>query len=139
RNIDDFGGLAHQMPKLATGFMLAGLASLGLPGLVNFVGEFTIFVGAFSTYKVLTIIGVSGIIFTAVYILRTLGTILFGPRREEWDHLEDLKGVEMVPLVVLGAAIILGGFFPFGLMDLINNGVGALIAQIGSIQIGGIF
>lgn len=139
RNIDDFGGLAHQMPKLATGFMLAGLASLGLPGLVNFVGEFTIFVGAFSTYKVLTIIGVSGIIFTAVYILRTLGTVLFGPRREEWDHLQDLKGVEMVPLLVLGAAIILGGFFPFGLMDLINSGVGALIAQIGSIQIGGIF
>ncbi len=139
RNIDDFGGLAHQMPKLATGFMLAGLASLGLPGLVNFIGEFTIFVGAFSTYKVLTIIGVSGIIFTALYILRTLGTILFGPRREEWDHLQDLQGVEMVPLLVLGAAIILGGMFPFVLMDLINNGVGPLIAQIGSIQIGGLF
>ncbi len=139
RNIDDLGGLAHQMPRLATGFMLAGLASLGLPGLVNFVGEFTIFIGAFSTFKVLTIIAVSGIIFTAVYILRTLGTVLFGPRREEWDHLQDLKGVEMVPLLVLGAAIILGGFFPFALMDLINNGVGSLLAQIGSIQIGGIF
>ena len=139
RNIDDFGGLAHQMPKLATGFMLAGLASLGLPGLVNFIGEFTIFVSAFSTYKVLTIIGVSGIIFTALYILRTLGTVLFGPRREEWDHLQDLQGVEMVPLLVLGAAIILGGMFPFVLMDLINNGVGPLIAQIGSIQIGGLF
>lgn len=139
RNIDELGGLAHQMPKLATGLMIAGLASLGLPGLVNFIGEFTIFVGAFGTYKVLTILAVSGIIFTAVYILRTLGSVLFGPRREEWDHLQDLKGVEMIPLLVLGGVIILAGILPFGLIDLINSGVGSLIAQIGTIQIGGIF
>lgn len=68
RNVDDFGGLAHQMPRLAAGFMIAGLASLGLPGMVNFIGEFTIFVGAFSTYKVFTIIAVTGIVLTAVYI-----------------------------------------------------------------------
>lgn len=140
RNIDDFGGLAHQMPRLATGFMIAGLASLGLPGMVNFIGEFTIFVGAFGVYKVLTIIAVSGIIFTAVYILRTLGEVLFGPRQKEWDHLEDLHGPEMVPLVVLGTAILVGGIFPFTLMDLINNGVGTLIASIDMLQIvGGIF
>ncbi|MDD2586760.1 MAG: NADH-quinone oxidoreductase subunit M [Syntrophomonadaceae bacterium] len=138
RNVDDFGGLAHQMPRLSVGFMLAGLASLGLPGMVNFIGEFTIFVGAFSTYKVLTIIGVSGIIFTALYILRALGNVLFGPRREEWDHLQDLKGPEMVPLIVLGAAILIGGIFPFTLMDLISSGVGDLIAQVGLVQIGGI-
>jgi NADH-quinone oxidoreductase subunit M len=139
RNVDDFGGLAHQMPRLATGFMIAGLASLGLPGTVNFIGEFTIFVGAFSTYKVLTILAVSGVIFTAVYILRTLGDVLFGPRQEKWDHLQDLNGVELIPLVVLGIAILTVGIFPFTIMDLINSGVGQLMAQIGSIQIGGIF
>ncbi len=139
RNVDDFGGLAHQMPKLTTGFMIAGLASLGLPGMVNFIGEFTIFVGAFSTFKVITIIAISGVIFTALYVLRALGNMLFGPRNEKWDHLQDLKGPEMVPLVVLGLAIVLGGFFPFTLMDLINNGVGPLAAQIGQIQIGGLF
>jgi len=138
RNVDDFGGLAHQMPRLATGFMIAGLASLGLPGMVNFIGEFTIFVGAFSTYKVITVIAVSGIIFTALYILRTMANVLFGPRKAEWDHLEDLKGPEMVPLIVLGAAIILGGIMPFTLMDFISNGVGSLIAQAGFLQMGGI-
>ncbi|HCF48797.1 MAG TPA: NADH-quinone oxidoreductase subunit M, partial [Syntrophomonas sp.] len=51
RDVADFGGMAHQMPRLATGLMLAGLASLGLPGLVNFIGEFTIFVGAFQEYR----------------------------------------------------------------------------------------
>lgn len=139
RNIDDFGGLAHQMPRLATGFMIAGLASLGLPGMVNFIGEFTIFVGAFGVYKVLTILAVSGVIFTALYILRTLGTVLFGPRRPEWDHLQDLKGPELVPLLVLGAAILIGGIAPFTLMDLINLGVGDLVAQLGTLKIGGMF
>lgn len=139
RNVDDFGGIAHQMPRLAVGFMIAGLASLGLPGMVNFIGEFTIFVGAFSTYRVLTIIGVTGIILTALYVLRALGTVLFGPRRKEWDHLQDLKGPEMVPLLVLGMAIFIGGIFPFILMDLINGGVGTLIARVGLMQIGGIF
>jgi NADH-quinone oxidoreductase subunit M len=139
RNVADFGGLAHQMPRLATGFMLAGLASLGLPGTVNFIGEFTIFVGAFREFRVLTIIAILGIILTAVYILRTLGDVLFGPRRKEWDHLEDLRGPEMVPLVVLGAAILLGGILPFTLMDLINSGMGQLLAQIKLVQIGGIF
>lgn len=139
RIVDDFGGLAHQLPRLSTGFMIAGLASLGLPGTVNFIGEFTTFVGAFSSYRVLTIIGVSGIIFTAVYILRMLADVLFGPRKEEWDHLQDLKGPEMVPLIVLGFAILGVGIIPSSIMDLINSGVGQLIAQVGLIQIGGIF
>jgi len=139
RNVFDFGGLAHQMPRLATGFMLAGLASLGLPGTVNFIGEFTIFVGAFKSHQIITIIAISGIIITAVYILRTLGNVLFGPRRPEWDHLQDLKGPEMVPLLVLGGAILLGGILPFTIMDLINSGVGQLLQQIGPMQIGGIF
>ncbi len=139
RNVADFGGLAHQMPRLAFGFMLAGLASLGLPGTVNFIGEFTIFVGAFRNYQVLTIIAIMGIVITAVYILRTLGNVLFGPRRPEWDHLHDLRGPEMVPLVVLGSAILLGGILPYTVMDLINSGVGQLLQQIGPLGIGGIF
>lgn len=139
RNVDDFGGLAHQMPRLAVGFMLAGLASLGLPGTVNFIGEFTIFVGAFSIYRVVSIIAITGIILTAVYILRTMADLLYGPRKEQWDHLEDLKGPEMVPLIVLGTAILVGGIFPMTVMDLISSGVTGLIAQLGTIQIGGIF
>ena len=55
---------------------------------------------------------------------------MFGPRKPEWDHLEDLKGPEMVPLVVLGASIIIGGIAPFTLMDLINLGVGDLLSLI---------
>ena len=46
---------------------------------------------------------------------------VFGARNEKWDHLQDLKGVELVPLLVLGLAIFIGGFRPYP-MDLINNG-----------------
>lgn len=139
RNIPELGGLAHQMPRMAFGFMLAGLASLGLPGLVNFIGEFTIFIGSFGRFGLLAVIAISGIIFTAVYILRTLSGVLFGPRKPEWDHLQDLKGWELVPLVVLGLAIIIPGILPATLMDVINQGNSALLSAAGLVQvIGGV-
>lgn len=131
RNIADFGGLASQMPILSVGFMLAGLASLGLPGLASFPAEFMIFVGSFGIYPVLTVLAISGIVFTAVYILRMMGNILFGPKRPEWDKLTDIKGPEWVPLLVLGAALITFGIFPSLLMDLVNNGVAPLFARAG--------
>lgn len=142
RDLTDFGGLAHHMPRFAVGFMLAGLASLGLPGTVNFIGEFTIFVGAFSSpsilFKVVTVIAISGIIFTAVYILRTVADMLFGPKNPKWEHLTDVKGVEMVPMIVLGLSILIGGMLPFTLMDLINQGTSELLALINFVE-GGLF
>lgn len=139
RYIPDLGGLAHQMPRTAFGFMLAGLASLGLPGLVTFIGEFTIFIGSFGVYSVISVLAISGVIFTAVYVLRTLGNVLFGPRKPEWDHLKDLNGVELVPLVVLGLAIVIPGILPFTLMDIINSGTMNLAAGMLVPVIGGGF
>ena len=142
RDLRDFGGLAHHMPRLAVGFMIAGLASLGLPGTVNFIGEFTIFVGVFQSeslfFRIVAIIAISGIIFTAVYILRTLADLLFGPKNPKWEHLPDLKGVEMVPLLVLGAAILIGGIFPFLLTDLVDKGATDLLALMELVK-GGLF
>ena len=86
---------------------------------------------------ILTIVAVSGIVLTAVYILRTLGDVLFGPRKAQWDHLADLRGVEMVPLIVLGGAIVIGGILPFTLMELINSGMGQLLAHASLTQMGG--
>ncbi|MDH7479112.1 MAG: NADH-quinone oxidoreductase subunit M [Syntrophomonadaceae bacterium] len=130
RSIPELGGLAHQMPLLATGLMLAGLASLGLPGLASFPAEFTIFVGAFPAYRWFTVLAISGVVFTAVYILRMLGSVLYGPRQERWDKLPDLRGAEMIPLLVLGSVLIVVGFFPSLLMDVVNSGVVDLIARV---------
>nr|WP_088554119.1 NADH-quinone oxidoreductase subunit M [Calderihabitans maritimus]GAW92857.1 proton-translocating NADH-quinone oxidoreductase, chain M [Calderihabitans maritimus] len=149
RMIAEFGGLAHQMPRVATGFVIAGLASLGLPGLNNFVAEFLIFVGSFSVektlfgwlhFRVLSILAILGVVITAVYVLRVVQKTFFGPRNPRWDHLTDAKGVEMVPIVVLCGVLIIFGLFPSLLMDLINNGVEPLVAKIEAArQIGGIF
>lgn len=144
RNISELGGLAHQVPRLAIGFMIAGLASLGLPGTVNFIAEFTIFIGSINVFPVLTILGIAGIIFTAVYILRMIANVLFGPRRSEWDHLTDIRGPELVPLVLLGSVIFLGGLFPNLLMGLIDSGVTSsglakVLETVSQAKMGGLF
>jgi NADH-quinone oxidoreductase subunit M len=143
RYIPDFGGIAHQMPRLAIGFMIAGMASLGLPGTANFVAEFTIFIGAVKVFLIPAILGIFGIIFTAVYTLRVLANVLFGPRRPEWDYLKDLRGPEMVPLILLAFILIAAGVMPNVLMDLINSGVHSsgiadVIQALGPVN-GGIF
>lgn len=140
REIKDFGGLAHQMPRVAVGFLIASLASLGLPGLVNFIAEYCVFVGSFSVYNVLAIISISGIIFTAVYILRVVKNVFYGPRNTKWDHLKDAKGIEMVPIVLLCGILLVLGFYPSFLMDMINNGVDPFVQKyLSGINIGGMF
>ena len=143
RDIAALGGLAHQMPKVATGIMLAGMASLGLPGLVSFIPEFTIFVGAFQQYPVFALIAIGGIVITALYTLRVLANVLFGPRRSEWDSCQDAKGPELVPLMVLGTVLVVFGIFPGLLMDMVNSGVEPMMALLNQLQsplmIGGMF
>lgn len=83
RDIRYLGGLMQVMPFLCVCYVIAGLASLGLPGLSGFVAEMTIFVGSFehadTFHRVLVIAGCTSIVITAVYILRVVGKILFGP------------------------------------------------------------
>ena len=144
RYIPDLGGIAHQMPRVATGFMLAGMASLGLPGLVGFIPEFTIFLGAFTEYPLYTLVAITGIIFTALYILRVLANVLFGPPRLQFDECQDARGVEMIPLVILGTTLLLFGIFPQLLMGMVNNGVEPLLPLLTKINtmpvlMGGLF
>lgn len=144
RHIPDLGGLAHQMPRVAAGFMLAGMSSLGLPGLIGFIPEFTIFVGAFSVYPVYTLMAIAGIVFTALYILRVLANVLFGPRRGQFDECRDASGVELVPLVVLGAVLVSFGVFPQLLMGMVNSGVEPAMALLDHLRaapalLGGVF
>ncbi|MCG8400134.1 MAG: NADH-quinone oxidoreductase subunit M [Firmicutes bacterium] len=138
RWIPDMGGLARRTPRLAVGFMLAALASLGLPGLISFIPEFVIFLGAFQVYGGLAVVGIAGIIVTALYVLRAGANTLFGPPRAEYEHVRDIRGPEMVPLVLLGTVLVVGGFLPSLLFDMINSGVVPLHAAISDVlQLGG--
>jgi NADH-quinone oxidoreductase subunit M len=139
RMIADFGGLAHQMPIVASAFMITGLASLGLPGTFNFIAEFSVFIGAIQVYPVLTVIAIFAIVITAIYVLRVIQQVFFGPRNTKWDHLEDAKGVELIPIVLLAGVLIIFGVFPSFIMDMFNNGIVPIAQKFISLRIGGLF
>ncbi len=139
RHMPDLGGLARQMPKVAAAFVIAGLASLGLPGLINFVAEFLIFVGSYQVYPVRAVLAVSSIVVTAAYVLRVAKWVFFGPPVEKWAGLTDARGVEMVPIVLLVGTLVFFGFFPSLMTGLIDTGIVSLLEHIGPIQLGGSF
>jgi NADH-quinone oxidoreductase subunit M len=108
RMISDFGGLAKQMPVFATFFMVSTLASIGLPGLNGFIGEFLILNGAFFSElynnNIYAVLAASGVILAAVYMLWMYQRVMFGPLdKEENKKLVDLNGREiglLIPLVI---------------------------------------
>ena len=122
RAIAKMGGFAHRMPAVAAFFTLACLSSLGLPGTAGFVAEFMVFVGAAkSPQPWWAIPGVVGAFITAVYVLRACKTIFWGPPPEgEFAYLTDARGTEWVTPVVLGAALVVFGFWPRLLLDFID-------------------
>lgn len=139
RTIADFGGLAHQMPKVAAAFMITGLASLGLPGLFNFVAEFAVFIGAIQVYPALAVISIFAVVITAIYVLRVVQQIFFGPRNSKWDELQDARGVEMIPIVLLGGILIILGLFPNIIMNMLSSGIVPIAQKFISLSIGGLF
>lgn len=131
RDIREMGGLMKIMPFLSVCYVIAGMASLGLPGLSGFVAEMTIFVGAFAHndmfHRVFTIIAISSIVATAVYILKVVGKILFGPVQDP-HHLEltDATWHEKVATVGLIICVAGMGMFPGWISDLISSSLGYL-------------
>jgi len=135
RDILKMGGFGKRMPGIATFFTIGGLTSLGLPGLSGFVAEFQVFLGAWrSHHRWWLIPAVLGAFITAVYVLRVLKIIFWGPFKEEdYPHLEDGKGPEWVALTILSGVIILLGFIPFILLKPIDVSVISLLQRIGGI------
>ena len=128
-------GLMKVMPFLAVGYVIAGLANLGLPGLSGFVAEMTIFNGAFMNddtfHRVVTIIACTSIVITAVYILRVVGKIIYGTCTDE-HHLKltDATWDERLSVVCLVAAIAGMGLAPLWVSDMIRESVTGIIAQL---------
>ena len=128
RDIREMGGLMKVMPILSVCYVIAGLASLGLPGLSGFVAEMTIFVGAFEHtdlfHRAFVIIGVSAIVITAVYILRVVGKILFGPVQDKHhEELTDAVWHEKIATFGLIIAIAGIGLAPLWLSNMIGEGI----------------
>ncbi len=135
RMINEMGGLMKVVPFLSVIYVIAGLASLGLPGLSGFVAEMTIFVGSFqhtdTFHRVATIVSISSIVITAVYILRVVGTLLLGPiTNNHYLELKDAQWFEKISGVTLVVAISIIGLTPFWLSNLIREPLAQMIQTL---------
>jgi NADH-quinone oxidoreductase subunit M len=126
RGLDEFGGLMNQMPKYAAVMTVAFFAALGLPGLSGFISEAFSLLGAFQTFKWLTIIATVTIVLTAGYMLWVLQRVFLGALPEKWKNLTDMDGREMVMLVPLAAIVIFLGIYPSPVLDLMNSSLNQL-------------
>ena len=135
RDIREMGGLMKIMPFLSVCYVIAGLASLGLPGLSGFVAEMTVFVGSFqwsdTFHRVFTIIACTSIVITAVYILRVVGKLLYGAVQDEHHRsLTDAVWFERLSAITLIVAVAAIGMAPGWISRLIGDSMSVISERI---------
>jgi len=130
--LDELGGLAKSVPFMSGVLLTAGLAMLGLPGLSGFVGEFLTFLGLFESMKGLTALGVLGVLLSAVYVLRSVLAITYGPQPEQFDGIKEARFVEALPMIVLVVLIVLLGVYPSLLTDPLQFSIDPLLDKFQS-------
>jgi len=118
RNISEFGGIAAVTPKLSAFMMVAFLASLGLPGLVGFVAELSVFAGTYAAFGLLVIIPILTVVLTAAYFIWAMQRAIFGPLNPRWKDLHDIRLHETLPLGVLTVLFAVFGILPFIFLDM---------------------
>ena len=135
RLISEYGGLKSVMPRLSAAFMIITLASIGLPGLNGFVGEFLILLGAFRWDPRFVIAAGLGVILSAVYMLWMLQRVFYGEvRNEENEKLPDLLPREWASVIPLCALALIMGIFPTLFLRPMEASVQALVQRAQAAQ-----
>lgn len=134
--LGELGGLARSIPFISGILLIAGMASLGLPGLSGFPSELLAFLGIFQSMRTVGSIGAVGIILAAVYVLRGILGITYGPMKERYRDLRDARLVEAIPMIALVAFILLLGVYPGILTQTINQTVADFDSFIQTISTG---
>ena len=122
-----FGGLAANLPVFNAFIIIAFFAGLGLPALSGFISEALCFIGGFSAFRTLTIIGTLGILLNAIYFLRAYQRVFTGPFNEKYSHLKDISSRELVTVVPIAFLVFLFGVYPAPLINIIKHSVADLI------------
>ena len=135
RDVKKLGGLLKVIPFISVMYVIAGLASLGLPGFSGFMAEMQIFVGAFQHpdmfHRIATIITVSAIVITAVYILRVVGMMLMGPvKNEEYNLLPQATWYEKTGVMLLLIPITFMGVVPFWITEMVRESIQPFIERL---------
>jgi NADH-quinone oxidoreductase subunit M len=131
RQIADYGGLMKVMPVYAGVFLFMAFASIGLPGLNGFIGEFKILLGSYLSLPVFAIVASFGVVLAAVYLLWAYERMFTGPvLHPENDKLLDLGLREKLILAPLVVLIVFLGVYPKPALDRIEPAVEAILDRI---------
>ncbi len=126
-HMDDLGGLARYVPKLAVLFMISGLAGIGFPGLAGFVAEFLVFLGTYKNFPVWAFIAGVGVVLSAAYFLYMYKRVMFEEetlseyRLEKWKHLKDLELHHMLSFILIIASAFIMGLYPYPFVKIIEH------------------
>ncbi|AYJ51880.1 NADH-quinone oxidoreductase subunit M [Rhodococcus sp. P1Y] len=132
RVIAHYGGVQKVAPVLAGTFLVAGLATLSLPGLAPFVSEFLVLIGTFARYHVAAVVATVALVLSAVYILWLYQRVMTGPTRAENDGMKDLAPRELVVMAPLIALLIILGVYPKPLLDIVTPAVETTVTAVDS-------
>ncbi|SPF45947.1 Proton-translocating NADH-quinone oxidoreductase, chain M [Syntrophobacter sp. SbD1] len=119
--IPELGGLSRIMPVASAFFIVAALASMGVPGLANFWGELVVFVAAFKSYPILGIVAVIALVVTALFMLRVVQLTFYGPENVRYSKLPDMSLWLGTPRIILAAVLLILGLYPALLFDVIRT------------------
>jgi NADH-quinone oxidoreductase subunit M len=131
RAISAFGGVQKVAPVLAGTFLVAGLATLSLPGLAPFISEFLVLIGTFTTYPAMAVFASSALVLSAIYILWMYQRMMTGPVTPGNGDLPDLVPRELLVVTPLIAILLVLGVYPKPVLDVIDPAVGHTLTTIG--------
>ena len=129
--ISGTAGVEKRAPVLAGAFLIAGLATCGLPGLSPFVSEILVLIAAFDYPWWVGAVAVTGIVLAAIYVLWMYQRTMTGPDRVGVEEIPDLDRREVGAVAPLMLALVLFGFFPMPMLDVINPAVETTLQQVG--------
>ncbi|SEH89805.1 NADH dehydrogenase subunit M [Mycolicibacterium rutilum] len=130
RLINAYGGVQKVAPVLAGTFLVAGLATLSLPGLAPFISEFLVLIGTFTRYPVLAVFAATALVLSAIYILWMYQRMMTGPVTDGNDRVPDLLPRELVVVAPLIALLLVLGVYPKPALDVINPAVDHTLTTI---------
>ncbi|ETT26176.1 NADH-ubiquinone oxidoreductase chain M [Rhodococcus aetherivorans] len=130
RAIAAYGGVRKVAPVLAGTFLVAGLATLSLPGLAPFVSEFLVLIGTYPRYQVAAVFAVLALVLSAIYVLWLYQRMMTGPITDGNEHVSDLVPRELAVVVPLIALLLVLGVYPKPALDVITPAVSRVLVTV---------
>jgi NADH-quinone oxidoreductase subunit M len=118
--IPELGGLSKIMPVASGYFIIGALAGMGVPGMANFWAELTVFIASLKAYPVLGVLSISALVISALFMLRVVQKTFYGEKKERFAQLPDVSFGLGLPRMILVLLLVLFGFFPSIMLDVIR-------------------